>query len=86
IAVSGDRPTDLPSNQVALKGSYEGGRVIYGLESYYIPEDERIDINSRISSLQSGTNRPDIVVETKVNDQGNATPLQFWLGDRPYKF
>jgi uncharacterized membrane-anchored protein len=86
IAVSSDRPTNLPSNQVALHGTLRSGRIVYGLETYYIPEDERLAINDQINHLQSASSTPDIVVETKVNAQGQAVPLSVWLSDRRYRF
>jgi uncharacterized membrane-anchored protein len=94
VAVNRDRPTNLPDNQQVIKGIYRYGRVFYGLETYYIPEDQRNDINSEISALQFPANvspeqrpeRPPIVVETKVDAQGNAVPLSFWLSDRQYAF
>jgi uncharacterized membrane-anchored protein len=86
IAVSSDRPTNLPSNQVALHGTLRHGRIVYGLETYYIPEDERLAINDQINHLQWASSTPDIVVETKVNAQGKAVPLSVWLSDRRYRF
>ena len=53
IAVSQTRPTNLPKNQVAIRGRMSGYRwVDYGLESYYFPETQREDINQSIRQLQ----------------------------------
>lgn len=101
VAVQGDRPTDLPANQIALEGTYLNGRLLYGLESYYIPEDQRDAINSRIWELQSQTppvipdseitpvpepELPPIVIEVRVNPQGDSYPLTMWLEEQPYRF
>jgi uncharacterized membrane-anchored protein len=94
VAVNGDRPTDLPDNQRVIKGIYRYGQVFYGLETYYIPEDQRNDINNEISALQlpagvppeQRPENPPIVVETKVDAQGNAVPITVWLSDRQYTF
>lgn len=90
IAVSGDRPTNLAANQVALKGSYEGGWINYGLETYYIPEDHRTEINNQIAQLQRPT--PQVpqtlpfVVDIKVAADGTAVPIGFWLQQKEYKY
>jgi uncharacterized membrane-anchored protein len=94
VAISRDRPTNLPDNQVALKGRYEYGWVQYGLESYYIPEDQKDAINTQINELQfppnvpwqERPNNPPIVVEVKVGSAGHSVPLNLWLGDRKYHF
>lgn len=55
VRVSGDRPANLPENQIALQGQYRRGyssTVTYGLETYYMPEDQRQQINDEISQIQ----------------------------------
>lgn len=99
VAVSGDRPVGLPANQVALEGLAQYGSIQYGLETYYIPEDQREQINADLeatvptepSQVQSA---PPVVMEIKVNAQGDAVPIGFWarVGDasnpqiRNYRF
>jgi uncharacterized membrane-anchored protein len=46
VAISIERPSQLPTNQVALKGIVRDGFIEYGLETYYIPEDQREEINT----------------------------------------
>ncbi len=83
VAVSPDLPTNLPANQIALRGSVRYNRVIYGLEEYYIPEEQRQEINGAIAAAQTQQRRENhtspIVVETKVDAQGRAVPLSFWV-------
>lgn len=87
VAVSGDRPTNLPANQVALKGTYRSGWVNYGLERYYMPEAERLDINNRIAELQQANPElPKFVMEAKVGANGEAVLTRMWLADQPYQF
>lgn len=93
IRVSEKRPLHLIQNQVALKGEYISGRVLYGLETYYMPEDQRNRINAEISQIQRPNptqnqtqNRHTFVVDTKVDAQGNSVPLSLWVGDRNYRF
>lgn len=56
IALSRNLPSQLPPNQVALKGLAEHGFIQYGLETYYIPEDQREQINADLRAA-----RPDNV-------------------------
>ncbi|MBW4562878.1 MAG: GDYXXLXY domain-containing protein [Mojavia pulchra JT2-VF2] len=88
VRVSGKRPTNLPNNQVALKGVYRDGFVTYGVETYYIPEEQREQISRDISrNLNSrGGRRQPIVVKVKVDPQGNAVPISLWVRDRNYRF
>jgi uncharacterized membrane-anchored protein len=85
IAVSEENPKDLPSNQIAIKGKYNGSRMIYGLETYYMPEEQRNQVNADISQVQR-RQRQAFVVEAKVDNQGNAIPLSLWVRDRNYRF
>ncbi|GAB4149211.1 MAG: hypothetical protein Fur0046_27800 [Cyanobacteria bacterium J069] len=87
VAVSSDRPTNLPANQIALRGTYRSGWVNYGLEQYYMPEAERLDINNRIAEIQRvNLQTPEFVIEAKVGANGEAVPTGMWLRDRVYRF
>jgi uncharacterized membrane-anchored protein len=86
VRISGDRPTNLPSNQIALQGNYRRGNISYGLEAYYIPEDQRIEINEQISQSGQPGEAQAFVVEVKVEAQGQAVPISLWIGDQNYKF
>ena len=86
ISVSRDRPANLPDNQVALKGKLrKHGRIQYGLETYYMPEDQRIQVNRDISETRR-RQAESFVVEIKVDSRGHAVPLSLWVGDRNYRF
>ena len=88
IAVSQQRPTNLPQNQVAIRGRMSGYRwVDYGLESYYFPEAQREEINQSIRQLQTdAAGNQAFVVAVKVDGSGNAIPISLWLDDRQYRF
>jgi uncharacterized membrane-anchored protein len=80
------RPKDLSGDRVALKGElHQVGQIEYGLETYYMPEEQRIQINRDISQAQASQARS-FVVEVKVDDRGNALPVSMWVGDRNYRF
>lgn len=83
IAVSQRRPRDLPDDQIALKGIYRGDRIVYGLERYYLPEAERLDLERRIREAQTGDQQPRFLVEVRIGPFGNAVPIALWLqGER----
>lgn len=85
VRVSRDRPSDLADNQVALRGRYQPNQIIYGLETYYMPEDQRDRVNQAIGEAQQ-TQPQSFVVEIKVDNQGNAVPLSLWVDEQNYRF
>ncbi|TVP62609.1 MAG: membrane-anchored protein [Nodularia sp. (in: Bacteria)] len=92
IRVSSNLPESLPSNQVALRGVYQDNAVTYGVETYYLPEQQRQQIRDDIfqSVQQTRGNRGrqirPITVRVKVDPQGNAVPVSLWVRDRNYTF
>ena len=95
VAVSTKRPFPLLPNQVALKGLAQHGSIEYGIETYYIPEDQREQINADLRTAQQGNptqpkptllkvkptqlqEKPPVVMEIKVNAQGDAVPISLW--------
>ena len=91
VRVSNNRPKNLPANQVAIKGKYNGSNAQYGLETYYMPEDQREQINNDINQAQrrqpgQNTQAIPFVVEAKVDAQGNAVPVSLWVRERNYRF
>lgn len=85
LKVSGSRPTSLQANQIALKGRGAGNSIRYGLETYYFPEAQQQEINQAISQAQRGR-KSSLVVEIKVDKQGNGVPVSLWVRDRNYRF
>lgn len=90
VGVSGQLPEDLPEDRIAIKGRSNGWRIEYGLETYYMPEDRRNDVNSDIGEAQNEARGEDrqipFVVEVKVNSSGGAVPMSLWVRDRNYQF
>lgn len=84
VQLSPDRPDQLSANQVALKGHYNGWSVTYGLENYYMPEDQRQQINTAIGQVRQQPEK--FVVEVKVDGTGNAVPVSLWVEDHNYRF
>jgi uncharacterized membrane-anchored protein len=87
VAISRDRPTNLPDNRVALAGVIKYSSIEYGLERYYLPEDKVADINREISQLQqdSTAKRP-FVVEIKVDNRGKSVASSLWIGKQNYRY
>lgn len=84
VSVSPDQPK-LTANQVALKGKMtQWGQIRYGLESYYMPEDRRDELNQSIGQAQQ---QPEsFVVEIKVDKGGHAVPVSLWVKQQNYRF
>ncbi|MEG5042126.1 MULTISPECIES: GDYXXLXY domain-containing protein [unclassified Microcoleus] len=85
VRVSLENPVNLPANQIAIKGKYNGWQMEYGLETYYMPEDEREKVNQEISEAQR-KQRQSFLVEVKVDKTGHAVPVSLWVRDRNYRF
>ncbi len=88
IAVSNEKPDNLATNQIAIAGIKKDYRsAVYGLETYYMPEDQREKINQEIRKLQRQDNgKIPFVVEIKIDSRGKAIPLSLWIGDNKYQF
>lgn len=82
VAVSDRYPDRLAANQVAIQGVYQQGTVRYGLETYYIPEDQQVPINEQLRQV----GQESIKVEAKVGADGQAVPVSFWLDRDRYQF
>jgi uncharacterized membrane-anchored protein len=83
VRISNNRPVYLSNNQVALKGNYQDGIVNYGLENYFISDEQRRQINDDIFQVQENRNGREqpILVRVKVDPQGNAVPIGLSIGD-----
>ncbi|MBD2576643.1 GDYXXLXY domain-containing protein [Oscillatoria sp. FACHB-1406] len=87
VAVSRDRPSDLPENRVALEGIYNNGWIDYGLERYYLPEDRREEVNGAIeTTLRKAQKTRPIAVKLKVDEQGHSIAQSLWVGESEFQF
>jgi len=77
------RPETLPPNQIAIKGKTNSWTVQYGLETYYMPEDLRDQVNNEANTASRNNTS---FVEIKVNAEGRAVPISLWLGKKNYRF
>jgi uncharacterized membrane-anchored protein len=83
VSISLDRPKNLPNNQVALLGRTEYAQVKYGLETYYMPEDQKDEVNKIIRETQR---KNPAIVQVKVDANGNAIPISIKVSDQILKF
>jgi uncharacterized membrane-anchored protein len=86
LAIARRYPEKLQANQIALQGIDHNGRITYGLETYFMPEDQRDNINQQINQVRGESSQPAFVVEVKVGSGGNAIPIAIWLKDKRYQF
>lgn len=90
VAISAKPPTNLPANQIFLKGKAKFNQAEYGLETYYMPEDRIREINQEFTEAQrtsrSQNKLPPIVMEVKIDNQGAGVPVSLWVRDRQYTF
>jgi len=90
VAVTGKPPTNLPDNQIFLKGKVKYNQAEYGLETYYMPEDRIREINQEFADVariaRTQNKLPPVVMEVKINNQGEGVPVSVWVSDRKYTF
>ncbi len=72
----------LPKNEIFLKGevfsNYRGNlRIIYGIETYFVPESKAREIEKKLREFQRKT---DIYVKIKVDNKGNALVKEILVG------
>jgi uncharacterized membrane-anchored protein len=88
LRIATELPISLPQNQIVIRGQYRYDTVNYGIEKYYMPEPEREKISKEIlGGIQArvGQLKP-MLIETKIDPQGQAVPVRMQVGDRIYNF
>lgn len=86
VAITQQRPRTLAENQIALRGTHRRGRILYGLERYYLPEAKRIALDEQIRQAQTDEAQPRLWVEVRIDRFGNAVPVALWLQDYRIEF
>jgi uncharacterized membrane-anchored protein len=82
IAISKKRPVAQP-NEVILRGVYEGWQIKYNMEQFYMPEEKHNEINTNIDRARQSQN---LLMETKIGQDGRGLPVAIWIGDKNYRF
>ncbi|MFN7930785.1 MAG: GDYXXLXY domain-containing protein [Blastocatellia bacterium] len=80
VTIERTLPADLPSNQAALRGRWQSGRIHYGIEEFSIPESKRQTVADDLNK-----NRSEARVDVKVDAQGEAALLRLKIQDRTYE-
>jgi uncharacterized membrane-anchored protein len=86
VAIDSQIPTNLSSDKIAIRGVSNGNSIVYGLETYYMPEDRKDDVNKDVNAARSSGGKRNLLVEIKVDNRGVATPVGLWVGDKQYRF
>ncbi len=91
VRVSAGYPQNLTGDEITIQGQYKHGDIIYGLESYYMPENQKDLVNQEINNTIRNSNNNErqnipFLVEIKVNSQGKAIPISLWINDKSYRF
>jgi uncharacterized membrane-anchored protein len=85
IDATDTKPQGLSPQRIALKGRVQkSGNVIYGLETYYMPESRRVEVNRTIFEAQRTDKRA--IVELKIDANGHGSPVAIEVGDQQFRF
>lgn len=84
VAIDRQLPDNLSADRIALRGTSDGHQILYGLETYYMPEDRKDAVNTEIGASRSTAQQ--LLVEVKVDNRGLATPVSLWIGKKKYHF
>ncbi len=72
---------ELGPGLVAIRGKVEAGRLVYGLETYYIPEAKREEIDQKLR-----TRTESALVDVKIDSAGQAVPVRLRVAGQVYEF
>jgi uncharacterized membrane-anchored protein len=86
IAINSQIPINLSADKIAIRGVSNGNSIVYGLETYYMPEDRKDGVNEDLNSARSSGGKRNLLVEIKVDNRGIATPVGLWVGEKQYRF
>ena len=74
-------PGDVPEGAVVIRGRAQHRNIDYGIESYYIPEEMRDEIEDGLRRLRGRAK-----VEVKVGPLGGMHISRLLVGDRVYDY
>jgi uncharacterized membrane-anchored protein len=76
VRLTRERPETLGENEVALRGRARSGRISYGIETFYIPEEGRVEREARLREQFAETR-----AEVKVAASGDAALVALHFPD-----
>ena len=74
-------PKDIPDGAIVIKGKWKGGRIEYGIEKFFIPEEKRQDIERDLRQ-----NQRQALADIRVDRFGNAALIRLRVDDRVYEY
>ncbi len=81
VSVHNSRPESVPDGCVVVKGRKKHGRIVYGIESYFIPENARDTVEHDLRE-----HRDQARAEVKIDSFGNAALIRLLIQDRVYEY
>lgn len=81
LAISTQKPTNLPNGQIVIRGIANNWQIRYDIEKFYLPETAQPNVNQEI-----GRNPRHLLVEVKVDSNGHPVPVSLWVGQKSYSF
>ena len=80
-SIHSSRPKSVPDGCVVIKGREKQGRIVYGIEAFFIPENARDKVER---DLRASPNRAR--AEVKVDSFGNAALIRLLIEDKVYEY
>ena len=80
-SVNKQRPADVGPDKIVIKGKSVYGRISYGIETFFVPEDKRYKIADDFRA-----NRGNTRAQVKVDRFGNAALIRLLIGDNTYEY
>ena len=74
-------PKDISEGAIVIKGKWKGGRIEYGIEKFFIPEEKRQDIERDLRQ-----NQRQALADIRVDRFGNAALVRLRVDDRVYEY
>ncbi len=74
-------PKEIPDGGIVIKGMYGRSGIRYGIESYFIPEKNRQQIEQDLRN-----NSRQAKAQIKVDKYGNAALIRLLIEDRVYEY
>jgi uncharacterized membrane-anchored protein len=76
-----NQPQSPPDGSVIIKGKKKHHRILYAIESYFIPENARDKVESDLRTYPDQAR-----AEVKIDARGNAALIKLLIQDRVYEY
>lgn len=75
---------DIPENALFIKGRIKNGRIDYGLDRFYIPENRTFEINDALRDARSETDA--VLGIARIDSDGSPVLVGIRIKDVEYRF